>query len=136
MLGKSRKISPEEGLHSESGAFAPPQDIYHCTSVPCSLNENKKHPEKIRKPKLPVQVRYVIANSKNVNQKNMMSQNFDSDGILPACEWQFYSCPGSTSSEGFAPWRQRGWTWQGVSKFFFSPTQSDFTKARCPRFAS
>lgn len=66
MLGKSRKISPEEGLHSESGAFAPPQDIYHCTSVPCSLNENKKHPEKIRKPKLPVQVRYVIANSKNV----------------------------------------------------------------------
>jgi hypothetical protein len=69
MLGKSRKISPEEGLHSESGAFAPPQDIYHCTSVPCSLNENKKHPEKIRKPKLPVQVRYVIANSKNVEIK-------------------------------------------------------------------
>lgn len=36
----------------------------------------------------------------------MMSQNFDSDGILPACEWRFYSCPGSTSSEGFAPGRE------------------------------
>ena len=78
---QSLSLPPEERLHSESGAFAPPQDIYHCTSVPCSLNENNKHRGKIRKPKLPLQVREVIAETKKVQEikREIMCQRFDTD---------------------------------------------------------